>query len=143
MINGKSFDWQDIKIDTPWGIDIAIKAISYSSSVPSEAVFSRGNTPRAYGQGNLEQEASMDLDHTEFLKLSVYAATQGGFSRIAPFPVTVRYANDDQLPQVDILDGVKLTDIEADSSQGDTETGVKSLTFVVLNPIKFNGVPMA
>lgn len=142
MINGKTFDWEDIKVDIAALIDLEILAITYKSERPAEAVYGRGNAPRGYGRGNLTQEATVDLDHAAFLKLSAFAATQGGLARIKPFVITVRYANNDQLPQVDVLDGCVFTTIEAEGTQGDTEVGIKKLTLNVFNPIKYNGVPV-
>ena len=83
----------------------------------------------------------MDIPHTSFQQLLVYAATQGGVLRIRPFAIVVEYSNEDQVPQIDVLRACKLEKLETDSSQGDTETGLRTLTFKVLDPILYNGVP--
>jgi len=143
MINGKSFDWEDVAVDAPWGIGLQIKNISYKSTRPAVPTYGRGTVPRGYGRQNLEQDGAMDLTHEEFQKLAIYAATQGGYSRIKPFPITVRYSNDDQATQVAVLPSVVLEEVSAEANQGDEEVGTKSLTFKVMDPILYNGVPFA
>jgi hypothetical protein len=142
MINGRGFDWESIKIRAIFGSDIEITNISYSSEAPVTPVFGRGNTPRAYGVGNLAQEGSLDIPHNSFLALEVYAATQGGMLRIRPFDIIVEYANEDQIPQIDILPGVKIEKVETKAGQGDAEVGMRTISFKVLNPILLNGVPV-
>jgi hypothetical protein len=141
MINGRSFDWESIKIRSVWGANIEITNISYSSEATVDPVHARGSVARAYGVGNLVQDGSMDIPHTAFQQLEIYGATQGGILRIRPFDIIVEYSNEDQLPQIDTLRATKIEKIETESSQGDTETGLRSLTLKILNPILYNGVP--
>jgi hypothetical protein len=142
MINGRVFDWESIRIDTPWGIDLPILSISYSSEAPVDPQFSRGNVAVGYGRGNLAQEGAVELEHRSWLQLSVYAATQGGLLRIRPFPITVSYSNEDQVPQIDVLTACVFEKVEAEANQGDTRIGNKKLTIKILDPIKYNGVPV-
>lgn len=141
MINGRVFDWESIKVDAPFGLDLEITNIAYSSEATAEPVFGRGNTPRGYGMGNLNQTGSIDIPHNSFLQLNAYAAVHGGVLRIRPFDITVRYANSDQVPQVDVLRKVKIEKIETDAKQGDAEVGLKKLSIKILDPILYNGVP--
>lgn len=140
MINGRTFDWESIRIDTIWGIDLEIQSISYSTEAPTEAVYGRGNSPRAYGRGNLSQDGSMELNHRSFLQLTLFAGTQGGLFNIPPFDVNVAYANSDQIPQDDILPQVKINSTETEATQGDTEIKIHSIDFIILNPIRLNGI---
>lgn len=141
MINGRVFDWESIKIRSVWGANIEITNISYSSEATADPVFARGNVPRGYGVGNLAQEGSMDIPHTAFQALQVYAATQGGILRIRPFDIIVEYSNEDQLPQIDVLRATKIEKVETEASQGDTEIGMRTLALKIFNPILYNGVP--
>lgn len=145
MINGKSFSWEDITVRAPWaaGMGLEILSINYSSRSDSTPTYGRGRVPRGYGRGNLEQDGSMELTHEEFEKLAIFAATQGGFSRIPPFPILAQYANADQRPQIDTLPSVVLDEISAEASQGDAEVGKKTINFKVMDPILYNGVPFA
>ncbi len=140
MINGRSFDWEAIKVRSIWGANIEITNISYSSEATVDPVFARGNVARGYGVGNLSQEGAIDLPHTSFQQLQIYAATQGGILRIRPFEIVVEYSNEDQIPQIDILPAVKIEKVETESAQGDTETGMRTISLKILNPIRYNGV---
>jgi len=138
MINGRVFDWESIRIDTVWGINLEITNISYSTESPAEAVYGRGRAPRGFGRGNLVQEASIDLPAPSFLQLTAFALANGGLFNIPQFPITVSYANNDQIPQVDILPSCVIQRGETESSQGDTETNMKTIGLNVLDPIIFN-----
>lgn len=141
MINGRSYDWESIRLQTPFGVNLDILAISYSSEAPVTPVFARGNVARGYGVGNLVQDGSFELPHTSFQQLEVFAATKGGILRIPPFPIVVSYANEDQIPQVDVLRSCKIEKVETSSSQGDAETGKRTITIKILDPILYNAVP--
>jgi hypothetical protein len=142
MINGRTYDWESIKVDAPFGIDVEIQNINYQSTREGVAVYGRGNAPRGYGRQNLEQDGSVQLNGRSFIALSAYGALAGGILRIAPFPITVRYANTDQPTQVDILDGVIFTGVSTEASQGDEEILLRTLNIRILNPIKWNSVPV-
>lgn len=140
MINGRTFDWESIKVDAPFGIDVEIQDINYKSNRPVNMVFGRGNAARGYGRGNQEQDGDLTLNHKSFLALAAYGATFGGYFRIPPFVITVRYANDDQVTQVDVLDGVVLEEIGTGGAQGDEEVALRKINFKIANPVKFAGV---
>ncbi len=141
-INGRTFDWESIRIDAPWGLDTEIKSISYSTEAPVEPVFSRGNTPNGYGVGNLAQEGSIEMDHRSWLALSAFALTEGGLFRLSPFPISVSYANADQTPQFDTLPNTKINQTETEANQGDTQIKNHTVALTILDPILFNGVPV-
>lgn len=143
MINGRTFDWEAIRIDTVWGLNLQILAISYSSESPAEAVYGRGRAARGYGRGNLVQEASIELPYDAFDQLTIFAATQGGLFNIKPFPITVSYSNSDRgIPRIDVLPNCIITRKETDATQGDTEVRKARLTLNVMDPIILNGVPV-
>lgn len=138
MINGRVFDWESIRIDAPFGLNLEITNISYSSESPAESVHGRGRAPRGFGRGNLVQEGSFDLPAPSFLLLTIYATANGGLFNIPQFPITVSYANTDQVPQIDLLPSCVITRVETEASQGDTEVNMKRLTLNVLDPIVHN-----
>jgi len=143
MINGRTFDWESIRIDTVWGLNLEILAVSYSTESPTEAVYGRGRAPRGFGRGNLVQEASIELPYGSFDTLMIYAAVAGGLFNIKPFPITVSYSNSDRgIPRVDVLPSCSITRKETDATQGDTEIRKARLTLNVLDPIILNGVPV-
>jgi len=139
MINGRVFDWESIKVILPFGAPLEVTNISYDSESPSENVHGAGRAPRGYGRGNLVQNASMDLPAPAFLALSTYASANGGMFNIPAFNISVGYANDDQIPQVDTLPSCTITKVETSASQGDTEVNMKKITLMVHDPISFNG----
>ena len=138
MINGRSFDWESIKIHTPWGLNFCILNINYKSERPAEPTYGRGNVPRGYGRGNLTQEGGIEIDAQSWAQLQVYAATQAGLFRIKPFVISVSYGNDDQIPQVDTLPSCIFTTTETEATQGDTEIGKRTLAIQILDPISYN-----
>ena len=140
MINGRTLDWESIRIDAPWGLDLEIQSISYSSERPVTAVYGRGNNPKGYGQENLTQEATIEMDHRSWLSLTIFAATQGGISKISPFVINVGYSNADQITQNDVLPGCKIVSTETEANQGDAEIKIHSVPLMVLDPILYNGV---
>lgn len=139
MINGRVFDWESIRIDAPFGLNLEITNISYSSESGAESVHGRGRAPRGYGRTNLNQEASIDLPAPSFLQLSTYAISAGGIFNIPSFPITVSYSNADQTPQVDVLPSCVITRVETEASQNDPEVNIKRLSLNVLDPIVYNG----
>jgi hypothetical protein len=143
MINGRVFDWESIKIQAPFGLNLEILAISYSSEAPVTPAYGRGIVARGYGQGNLVQEGSFEIPHNAFQQLQVFAATKGGVLRIPPFPIVVSYANADQVPQVDVLRSCKIEKVETSASQGDAEVGKRTITIKILDPILYNAIPAA
>lgn len=140
MINGKVFDWEDIKLDAAALVDIEILAVSYTANRPANPQYGRGNTARGYGRGNLEQSGSIELDAQSWLKLNAYAATQGGILRLRIPAITVRFANTDQIPQVDVLTNVLIEEVSSDQSQGDEEIGKRTLSIKIMDPINYSGV---
>jgi len=139
MINGRVFDWESIRIDAPFGLNLEITNISYSSESGAESVHGRGRAPRGYGRTNLVQEGSFDLPAPSFLQLSAYATANGGLFNIPAFPITVSYSNADQTPQIDLLPSCVITRVETEASQNDPEVNVKRLTLNILDPIVLNG----
>jgi hypothetical protein len=143
MINGRAFDWESIRIDAPWGLDVRILSINYSSDRPVDPVYGRGNVPRGYGRGNLVQDGTIIVDAQAWIALTVFAATQGGILRVKPFPISVSYANGDQIPQNDLLPSVVFSKVEKGAAQGDTEIAKHTLTIKILDPIRYNLIPVA
>lgn len=139
MINGRTFDWESIRVDAPFGLNLVILAIDYKSESPVEAVYGRGRVARGYSRGNLAQEGSFEMPHESFLQLGVEAAVYGGIFNITPFPIVVSYSNADQGIQIDVLPAVVLQSFETSASQGDSEVRKVKVAFKILDPIKVNG----
>jgi len=144
VINGRTFDWESITIGMGLiSVDFEVQAINYEHEATVTPVYGRGKTARGYGVENLEQSGSMTLNHEAFLQFTIFAATQGGFHNMNPFPITVSYANDDQIPQVDVLRDVKPMKESTEATQGDAEIALRTIDFVILSPILNTGIPVA
>lgn len=140
MINGVRYSWEDITVNLPHGPLLDIETIEYSDSQDKEAIYGRGSMPRGYGIGNYEGEGKLTLKREEFNRLMDYVRAQKtSLYRLAPFNISVSYANDDQPITTDRLKGVTFTETSSSASQGDTSINVE-LSFIILNGIDWNGV---
>lgn len=142
MINGRVFDWESIRIDTVWGLNIEVQSINYSADMKSEAAYGRGNNPRGYGRGNLSQKAQLVLNAQAKQALDAAAAVYGGLFKMPPIPITVSYSNTDQVMQVDVLPSCLFDSAGTEGKQGDSEVAVWTYELNLLDPIVINGVPV-
>lgn len=139
-INGRVYDWESIEIHLPHGEVIGAQAIEYSDKVGVERVFGKGSVPLGYGRGNYEGEGKVTLLRDEYDKLVEHAKGQeGGFFNMAPFPITVSYADKDGKVRTDTLPDCIWTERSRQGSQGDTKLTVE-LSFLILSPIEEDGL---
>lgn len=122
MINGKKYSWEDISVTMPHGEMVDIQNIDYSDSKEIEPIYGRGSNPTGYGVGNYSAEGKLTLLKEEHDKFTAYAKRQGrSLYRIAPFPIVVSYANEDQPTKTDVLKQCKITKVSQSGGQGDKE----------------------
>ncbi len=144
-INGKNYDWEDIRVITLTGEQIGITEIKYSDEQSVTARYGRGAVPRGYGRGNYEASGSMVLDRDEWekLKLALVAlGNTGGIYDHTPFPIVVSYANDDMGTVIDTLRDCKISKFDGGGgSQGDDNVSPITCEFTILSPILWNGIP--
>lgn len=144
-INGKNYDWEDIRVITLTGEQIGITEIKYSDEQSVTARYGRGAVPRGYGRGNYEASGSMVLDRDEWekLKLALVALSNtGGIYDHTPFPIVVSYANDDMGTVIDTLRDCKISKFDGGGgSQGDDNVSPITCEFTILSPILWNGIP--
>jgi hypothetical protein len=138
MINGKKYDWEDMHVMAPNGELVGFNEISYSDEKGIEARYGRGSTPRGYGRKNYAASGSLTLDRDEFERLRL--ALGGSIYNARPVPIVVNYANYDLPEIVDILPNCKFTKQDTSGKQDEANTGQVKLDFVILEPIKWNGV---
>jgi hypothetical protein len=139
-INGRTYDWESININLPHGEVIGVQDIEYSDKVGHEAIYGKGSQPIAYGRGNYEGEGKVSLLRDEYDKLVQYAKNQGGgIFNMAPFPITVSYANQDGAVKTDTLPDCIWNERSRSGSQGDTSLKVE-LSFLILSPIDEDGL---
>ncbi|NDY73986.1 hypothetical protein DO021_19645 [Desulfobacter hydrogenophilus] len=138
-INGNYYDWESVEIQLqPSGVAIGIAEISYNDERPVEARYGKGAIPRGFGRKNYKASGSMtlDKDEAELLKLGL----GGSFYSNNPFPVIVSYSNPDRPVIVDILPDCMITKADTSGKQDDDNVGVIKLDFIILSPIKWNGI---
>lgn len=142
MINGKSYDWEDMSIMMPNGVSGGIKEIKYTDEQPITAHYGKGAIPRGYGRGNYAGSGSFALYRDEWEALVPTLAKNGGIYDHDPFTIVVSYANNDKPEVVDTLKSVKITKFDGGGgAQGDDEVSTMTCEFVILEPILWNGVP--
>lgn len=137
-INGNLYDWESIEIQLPNGLAVGATEISYSDERGIEARYGKGSIPRGYGRKNYKASGSMSLDKDEAERAR--RVLGGGFFTTNPFPVIVSYANHDQPTITDTLPDCMITKTDTGAKQEDDNTGVIKLDFIILSPIKWNGV---
>jgi hypothetical protein len=142
-VNGKRYDWESITTLTISGVVVDYEGIDYSDKREVTSVHGKGSKPRGFGEGNYTAEGKTSLLKEEWLKLEAALAITSPNQAVythKPFPITVKYKNNDQpVPQVDVLRGVKLTGISDSRKQGDAKSVVE-LTFNITGGILRNGV---
>ncbi len=137
-INGNYFDWESVDIQLPSGIAIGASEISYNDERPIEARYGKGAVPRGYGRKNYKASGNMSMDRDEYERLKKELG--GSVYKGKSFPIIVSYANDDQEAVVDTMPDVKITKVDTSGKSDDDNAGAVKLDFVILSPIKWNGV---
>lgn len=139
MINGKKYSWEDISLMLPYGEMVGILSIDYSDGKEVEALYGKGSNPIGYGSGNYSAEGKMSMQKDEYDKLSKYAQKTGkGIYKMAPFPIVVSYANDDQPTITDTLRSCKISKVSNSPGQGDKEVKVE-VELKIIGGILWNG----
>lgn len=140
MINGKNYDWNDVTINMPYGTAIQIEDISYDDELEKSMTHGKGPVGQSFGTGNYKASAKITILREEYEKLMDYAKSQKkGLYTIAPFPITVSYANDGQPITTDTLEGCTFTKRSHKAAQGNQNMKV-DLDILITGQIKYNGI---
>ncbi len=142
-INGKQYDHEDCRIMLPSGLAYGIQELSYEDGQEVEARYGRGALPRGWGRKNYEASGNMTLDRDQFedFKKELAATSPGGgIYDHQPFSIVSSYANDYQDTVTDTLPDVKVTKFSGGYKQGEANDGQIKIDFIILSPIKWNGV---
>ena len=137
-INGNLYDWESIDIMLPSGIAVGIEEISYNDERGIEARYGKGSKPRGFGRKNYKAGGSMTLDRDEAVRLRVMLG--GSVYNAKPFPIIVSFSNEDQPQTVDVLPDVIITKADTGAKQEEDNVGKEKYDFVILSPIKWNGI---
>lgn len=142
-INGRQYDHEDCTIVLPSGLAFGLTELNYEDGQEVETRYGRGAVPRGYGRKNYEASGSMTMDRDQFerFKAALKAtAGTGGLYDHKPFNIISSYANADQGLIVDTLPDVKITKLSGGYKQGEANDNQISSDFVILSPIKWNGL---
>ncbi len=137
-VNGNKHDWESIEIQLPSGLAVGVTEISYNDERSIEARYGKGGKPRGYGRKNYKASGNMTLDRDEFDRFREDLG--GSVFKGNPFPIIVAYAGIDSPEVVDTLPDCKVTKADTSGKQDDDNAGSVKLDFVILSPIKWNGV---
>ena len=137
-INGNLYDWESVEIMGVSGVMAGATEISYNDERSIEARYGKGSVPRGFGRGNYKASGSVTLDLDEYEKLKL--ACGGSVYNNTPIPIVVKYANDDQLPVIDVLPKCMFTKNDTSAKQGEVTAGERKLDFIILEPIKWGGI---
>ncbi|WP_051294823.1 hypothetical protein [Maridesulfovibrio bastinii] len=138
-INGNLYDWESVEVQLPHGVTVGLTDIGYTDERGIEARYGKGSIPRAFGRKNYKATGSGTLDKDEFERLRV--GLGGSVYTKAPFVIVISYANQDQPVITDTLPDVLITKVDTSSQQEDDNAGTVKLDFIILSPIKWNGIP--
>jgi hypothetical protein len=90
LINGRLYDWGMVKVSIAGVPVTGIRAINYTESQETEAVYGSGRYNVGYGKGRISVDASITLIKDEIVALEL-AAPNHRLQDIAPFDITVTY----------------------------------------------------
>jgi len=143
-INGRLYDWEDCEIVMPGGLVNGLTELNYKDGQAKEARYGRGAVPRGWGRKNYEASGDMTLDRDQFEIVSKTLALgnrRGTIYDHEPFTIICSYANDGMPVIVDKLPDVVITEIDTGHKQGEANDGQMKISFIVLSPIIWNGIP--
>lgn len=123
LINGKAYEWADIRLIL-FGIPVAgITAISYSDKQEMENNYGAGSLPVSRGYGNVMCEASITLESNEVEAITAQAPN-GRLQEISEFDVVVSYLPVGGLPVTHTLKMCRFMENVRDAKQGDKKIEV-------------------
>lgn len=138
-INGKVFDWADIKLNIP-GLYIEATDISYDDALEKEHVYGLGNRPRGYGTGNYSSNLKLTMSKEDFDAFLDYCKKNGKkLYTIVIDKIVVSYANEGKPTSIDELMAVTFTKTNNKGSQGDKGLKVE-LEGIIVGGIIRNGM---
>lgn len=138
MINGVKYAWEGITVNASYGEMIDIKDINYDAGQEKEALYGKGPDPVGYGKKNRTATGKMTLRREEVLKWEKHEGKS--LLDLAPFPITVSYAAEDQPTTTDVLRQCIVTNKAGmGAAQGDAEVTV-DLDFTILGGVQYDDI---
>ena len=100
---GETYDYQSIKIVTPFGNLLDTKSISYGDSRDDDITTGNNGYPNGVGRGEYSGTCTLEMARHDYNRLANYAAGFGGFYNLPPVDIVVTYAKFGREPSIDKL----------------------------------------
>lgn len=121
MINGIVYDFEDIVLATPAGWSATLSSISYPVSRDIDVVTGVNGMPIGWVRKKFEGTVECEIGLAEYEILSTLFPV-GGILGADPMPITITYGAVGKVPVIDVLPGVKITEV---SRKADKESEVR------------------
>lgn len=122
LINGRSYDWADIKLVLLGRVVEGIKAISYKQSQAKQNNYGAGNQPVSRGRGNKEATGSITLTKQEILGIQNALPPGKDLTDIQMFPIIVSWESESNQFCSEELRHCEFMEWGMDMSQGDMDS---------------------
>lgn len=93
MINGKTYDFESIKIQLPTGQVSTAESIKYGAKKDVDILTDKNGMPRGMARKAFEGDFEMDMSIADYEILSESAGAKGILG-MDPFPIVVTYGDD-------------------------------------------------
>lgn len=118
LINGNSYDWQQIVVTMLGQPVFSIKSVNYEVTQEKTNNYGQGNLPVSRGRGAKEFSASIEMAMDELVPIR--QAAGGSLVDIPAFDIKVTYVNAGKTV-TDVLKNCEFMADGIEASQGDTE----------------------
>jgi hypothetical protein len=126
MVQGKEYDFEDIKVKIFDKEPIGITAVKYGHKQETQLQHGRGKTAIAYTRGKYEATGEIGLLQSELEAIQRTLPKGKSLTDIPPFDITVSYAMEGDTNAVtDILKGCFFTEVSKELKAGGTAMEVK------------------
>ena len=136
IINGEEYAWDDMSIVLFGRVVEGIVAISYTQKREVKHIHGRGSNPVALSRGKKTPEASITLLQSELEAIQLGLPRGQDLTDIAPFEIPVAYAPVSGIKKVDILQGVRFTEVP--KSMGSDNPTMTVVLPLAVTRIKYN-----
>lgn len=135
--NTQEYAWKNIEVVILGRPVTGIREVKYKVSQEKEAVYGRGDQPRAIQKGNKSYDGTITLLQSEIEALIAAAGKGKNITDLPAFDVVVAYVpNEIGTIVTDIIKNVEITEFEKGMAQNDKFAEI-SLPFIALG-VDFN-----
>lgn len=121
LIQGRSYDWADIKVSLLGRVVEGIKAISWKHSQAKQNNYGAGNQPISRGKGNKEATGSITLTYQEIIAIQNALPPGKVMEDITMFPIVASFTSETNQFVSYVLSHCEFMECGLDMSQGDMD----------------------